>query len=227
MQLNLVGDGWNDLPQQAKLGNPMGNYDSASTRMLASDKAQAKIVRRLENVPHDFNVYLLQGAKQMTGTYHKNMMKSLYPQMGITPQQAPIIDNKINMFITSWQQEPPTAWMIVHRFAHANTQMATEVSNALTQFGKQMTRIQSDYGLVSGFGTMKSAMTNQLGAGDEPSHEVITQHIMTGKVTFNPARKMWANNQRDQLTLEQLSTHLNQLIANFMRQATNSVYIVF
>jgi len=227
MQLNLVGNNWSNLTQQVKYGNNAGNFDNASAKMLASDKAKAKIVRRMQNVPYDFNVYFVQTKnKASTTKVNKPMMQYMYPQLGITPEEAPIVDGKINIFVTSWQLDPPTSWMIIHRFAHSDAEFATQIQQLLATAGKQLSRPQDDYGIVSGFGTMKSAVNNNLGAADEPSHEIITQYIMTGKVTFDVGRKMWAN-QRDNAVLKQLEMQLNQTIKTHMQDATNYVYFVF
>lgn len=224
MQLNLIGNNWNNNPQQPKLGN----FDAASSKMLTSDKAKAKIVKRMQNVPHDFNVYFIQSPERvMTTKVPIAVMKYMYPQMGITPEQAPIVQGKINMFVTSWELDPPTSWMIVHRFAHADSELTQNVEQAIIKTGRRLSKsLQDDYQVVWSFGTMKSATTGKIGAAHEPSHEVIAQYIMTGKVTFDPSRRAWAS-QRDAQMLQQLSTQLDQIIGTHMQQAANFVYFLF
>jgi len=217
MSLNLVGDNWSQ---------PKG-FDDRSTKMINSDKAKNKIVRRLKNIPYDFNVYFVQTKNRISTTkIPKSRMDYYYNQMGITPQQAPIVNNKINMFITSWELDPPTAWMIIHRFAHSNSELSDDVVDLLTNTGKQMSRRQTDYDIVSGFGTMKSALNHNLGAAYEPAHEIITQFIMTNKITFDPSRKTWAT-QNDANILKQLSSQLEQNIKTHLQKATNYIYFLF
>jgi hypothetical protein len=222
MSLNLVGDDWS----QPK------DYDRKSTMMLNSDKAKNKIVRRLENVPYDFNVYFVQTKERMhTTMVGKESIDDYYQKMGISPEQAPIVDGKINMFVTKWDLAnadvtSPTAWMIIHRFAHANMELANNVAELLTQAGKQLSQKQNDYTLVLGLGTMKSALSGRLGGSDEPAHEIITQYIMNKKINFDPKRKAWVN-QNDVQILKQLSNELEQTIGNYLKEATNRVYFIF
>jgi hypothetical protein len=223
MQMNLVGNNWQTTPDQPTVGN----FDVASSKMISSDKARAKIVRRMHRVPHDFNVYFVQTKNKIPASKVPiRIMSHMYEEMGISPEEAPIIPGKINMFVTSWELDPPTSWMIVHRFAHADGELTNLVQREIVATGKKMSRRLDDYGLVLNFGTMKSAVTGQIGGADEPSHEVITQHIMTGKVTFDPKRKSWAN-QRDAELLQQLEIQLDQIIQQHMQQAANFVYFLF
>lgn len=224
MKMNLVGNMGNSWDQ-----NNQYNFDDRSSKMLNSDKAKEKIVRRMQNVPYDFNVYFVQledKQKLSTTRVPKKMMPYYYESMEIKPEQAPIIDGKINMFAGSWENDPPTAWMIVHRFAHANGGLSGNVYELLNNAGKQMSRKQNDYDLVSGFGTMKSALNSDLGGADEPCHEVITQFIMSKKIVFNSRRKNWAT-QNDDNILKQLAIQLEQLIKTHLENATNFVYFIF
>lgn len=224
MKMNLVGNMGNSWDK-----NQQYRFDDRSHKMLNSDKAKEKIVRRMQNVPYDFNVYFIQLENEqrlITAKIHKKMMHYEYESMGITPEQAPIIDGKINMFAGSWESDPPSAWMIVHRFAHADNELTSYVYKLLIDAGKQMSRKQSDYDIVSGFGTMKSARNSDLGGAEEPCHEVITQFIMSKRIVFDSRRKMWAT-QEDDNVLKQLSTKLEQVIKKHLENATNFVYLIF
>lgn len=223
MKMNLVGNMGNSWDQN----NPH-RFDDRSSKMLNSDKAKEKIVRRMQNVPYDFNVYFIQMKDQKLPTTKigKKMMQPYYEYMGIKPEQAPIIGGKINMFAGSWESDPPTAWMIVHRFAHADVELSGKVYKLLIDAGKQMSRPQNDHGIVSGFGTMKSARNSDLGAGDEACHEIITQFIMSKRIVFDSSRKVWAT-QSDDNILKQLAIQLEQLIKTHLENATNFVYFIF
>jgi len=226
MSLNFAGNNWNDLEQNAKAGQATGRFDAASTRMLYSNKAKAKIVKRLENVPYDFNVYFVKTKRGISNTkIDKSQMNSYYNQMGITPDEAPIIDGKINMFICSWENDPPTSWMIVHRFAHSNNELTQSLYKIIHQHGKNMHGIRSQYpefDIISKYGTMKSATTGRLGANDEPIHEIIAQFIMNGKVTFKTSPNSIIDSQ-----LKNIESMINVTIKSGLENAEQYVYFLF
>jgi hypothetical protein len=197
--------------------------------MLNSDKAKDKIVRQMQNVPYDFNVYFVKtNESHYTTKLNKRSMPDAYEFMGIKPEQAPIIENKINMFVTSWGSDPPTAWMIIHRFAHSNSELTSYVNKILSEYGRKINNKWSypDYEIVNSFGTMRSARTGQLSSGDESSHEIITQYIMTRKITFDIKRKKWATTEHAEL-LKELEVKLQNIIGEYLKNATNYVYFLF
>jgi len=226
MSLNFAGNNWNDLEQNAKAGQATGRFDASSTRMLHSDKAKAKIIRRFEDVPYNFNVYFVNSKRGCTSAkIDKSQMELYYPQMGITPNEAPIIDGKINVFICSWENDPPTAWMIAHRFGHANNELTQSLYKIMHQYGKNIQGIRSGYpefDIVSRYGTMKSATTGKLGANDEPLYEIIAQFIMTGKVTFKTSPNSTIDSQ-----IKNIESICNITIENVMKDARQYVYFLF
>lgn len=218
-----------EMPMALNTVGTLGpSFDDRSRKMWANPKAQNKIVRRMEKVPHDFNVYFIEAPenKRYTSSYPLSMANSFYQRYGISPEQAPIVPGKINCFVPGWQLDPPTAWMIVHRFAHAYPDLSDKVSNVLEN-AAQVLSIGTPHQLLLFFGTMKSATSRNLGGADEPIHEVIAQNIMQGRNTFH-VPEGWENDpQGTQQKLDYLAAELDKVIKPAMEEAKNHFFVLF
>jgi len=221
--------GWGNLPQ-GKSGVQLG-FDDKSHKMFSNEKARNKIVKRMSNVPHDFNVYIVPTKQRVHSNYYPvNFKDYIYKQLDITEDQAPIIPDKINCFITSWELEPPTTWMIMHRFAHAHGEMMFAVREILQNGGTELGLNRNGYAafnLVQRYGTMKSARNGDLGAGDEAVHEVIAQYLMQGKVKFQRQSYDEFNPTRGFDVLTKIEQNVNATIAKYMEEAKKYIYVLF
>lgn len=225
MQINKVGD-WDYDPTNVQGSNY--TWNTQSLKMLGNQRAIDKIVRRLESVPHDFNVYLIKGEKS-PNTFGGQRVplqqaESFYKRYEIDPQQAPIMPDKINVFFVGWNDEPPTAWMMVHRFAHAASfgfidemEQATKVHiQAPEMSGLQLMVFQGSL-------TMASARNHRVNNLNEGFREVLTQYIMTNKVTLKKPPGKWANYIQD---IPAYQEKLTQICKNVMDESKQYIHIM-
>jgi hypothetical protein len=241
MSINKVGD-WQSAQQFAKQAgqkrDELDGWDRSSIRTFSNSKANKKMVKRFENVPHDFNVYLVIGKDiDPTRTYASlaSQPDDIYNALGITPEQAPIVPNKINIFFSNWSQDPPSPWMIAHRFAHSFhgnygiTQVLSDLASKAdgdyekTPTGWDRFLVPSSHGtirtVVMAIGTMKSARDGHINLNEEAVHELVAQYILQGKVVF-------LKNSGDYLNslIQQCETKINAILAKAMKEATKIVY---
>lgn len=227
--MKKIGDRWQQKPEDVDQ-LPYNRWDMKSMRALGSQKGQEKITRLFQNVPHDFNVYLVnnQGTDSLPfdndgQRLEMNYANVIYKRLGITPQEAPILPNKINVFFVSWDQEPPTAWMIAHRFSHAIKGDFGPTQGFIPQAAQifsKYTNTQDEQVLAATMGrifTMRSARLGGIQSPSEGFREMLTQYIMTGQVTFQPDPQI--------PNLAQMQDEINQLCSTTMQDAHNFIHV--
>jgi hypothetical protein len=221
MTLTKVGD-W------AKPHEGKERWDSRSHRVFNSGSALSKIQRIMDRSLHNFNVYAIRSPNS-NHTFSPDgsnlpisMANSLYSQLGISPKEAPIDPNKINVFLVSWRDEPPTGWMILHRFAHMSSNLYSwDANEALKRNIKASTGGPQQIMAFQSVLTMRSARNGQVNNIEEGIREAFAQYLLTGKVTLE-SRGQYSSI----VNIPQLQNDLNDIFRQTMDQIHKYIYVM-
>ncbi len=220
--MKRVGD-WQNVDN-----DPNGRWDQRAIKTFTSPKGLEKIQRVFEQSLYNFNVYMVR--RQPNQSYPRdvyrvpiNRAQQFYHNINVAPEEAPLDPNKVNLFLVAWQDDPPSAWMIAHRFAHtANTDYLEPAREAANQFigaasgsSEQLLALQSVL-------TMRSARNGKVATVDEGLREVFAQYIMTGRVTLQP-RNQWSRYVKD---LEGLQAALTAACKAIMDEVAQYIHVM-
>lgn len=247
MQFRTHGD-WDAAEKTRKqTGQGTYHYSAKDIGIFSNPAARNKIIRKFENVPYDFNVWLVLTSRPNYVNNHPYAYRFddidwIIKQTGIDIRKIPPIPGKINIYITEWQDDNPSAWMIAHRFAHMGSArlglgwLSTHWNEASQDFMKIANIKEAPqfdkYIMATMLLTMKSAREGKLNSGDEPLHEMMAQYIMTGsvKLKFNASREYArkykiVDSPQIQSFVKELEAKTNQILKVIMEDAKKYVYI--
>lgn len=231
MDLTKVGDWENDY-QEFDPNSDTDRWDDQSRKTFRSDKAVTKIKRIADKTLYHFNVYLvrlnenhkLNRIAYSPGgvSYPINMIDKFYEAVGISQDKAPVYNDKINLFLVAWQDEPPTAWMILHRFAHtASNLFMYDCYQALKKHIRAPEGSANQLKALESVLTMRSARMGKLNQMDEALREAMVQYLMSGQVTLE-ARTEFSK----LVDVRGLQNSINQIFNSAAAQFYNYVYIM-
>lgn len=223
MSLTKVGD-WNEQ-------DSTGNWDERSLKVFGSEKAVNKITRIADRVLYNFNVYLVrlnsESALNKIGYTPAGTCIPLgsadyfYKSLGITRDQAPIYSDRINLFLVAWQDEPPTAWMILHRFAHTSSNLFMYPAyEAVKRYIKAPGRDQLR--ALESVLTMRSARSHRLNNMDEALREAMAQYLMNGSVQLQSDDNQFSRF----VDADNLEASLNKIFKDASEEFYKHIYIM-
>lgn len=236
LSINMVGD-WEGAKKRVKAGDlektsaerytipknlitsqperhPVGGinrWPASTIGLLTNPVAKDKIVKRFQSVPEDFvaNMVITPLAHQFTGVTDQKEVseKQLRSSLQITPEEAPVYPDKINLFFVrndGGDLMDLGAWTIAHRFGHmldsqdysANTKSALrkmydhfekKIFSILEEsYAHKTSRHELSYlFLANELLTMKSARDKRIKSDNDIAGELTAQYIMQRRIKLN------------------------------------------
>lgn len=215
------------------------SFSAMDKKTLVNPKAQAKLIKRFENIPYHFYMYFINlkdtpFIDKDEDDFNKNFDKT--EQGTFSPEY---IEDKFGVKVNlpkdgygvvylsnanpSWNRIPMTPWILAHRFAHGLD-------------GSKYGKLNQVYGAIRKLGmigvdvthllTMKSARTGQLDTIESPV-EMLTQFIMNGKISYTTDRlpTEYQNDPKINQELKKLFDVWNQEAASIMRSVKGKIIV--
>lgn len=221
--------------RRANSSDDAGNWDRKSyTSFTNRPKAVKKMYRILQGTLQDFAIYFYRNPDRVNFSGRDGRMidgseiNQMYESLGISPEEAPIVPGKINVFLLKWNAEPPSAWMVMHRFAHAASPLYMARMHYFIddQIERDPSGRMTRYDVLKNALTMRSArhgnIENNSRGHDEMMREIFTQYIISHKVRLKK-NSSFENFIKD---IGGLEKGLNQICQEAFQGAEKYVFVM-
>jgi hypothetical protein len=202
---------------------------------VSNPKAIAKITKAFTRTPFPFAFHMVNVPAdehyrdQVDSAEYQQMdwtPKLLAEMFGITVTLDPKTINVVLLGNTADNRDRMSAWIVAHRFAHSLWQHNADdavTTNDLEQgylaLRDRLETLTGEQSIAQKLFTMRSAREGRL---DEPGEEMVSQFIITGKITLN----RFGNPQADHL-ITAFETKVNHIVAAALTQCIGKLFVWF